>query len=478
MSPLSPAAASTRHDIQGLVLTGYGHMPHACYVLLRVAEARPARDWLAQRAPQILTAAPWSKKDGKPRTALNVAFTWTGLQALGLPQETLSSFPHEFAYGMAERAMILHDFGRSDPKHWEFGNDEQPVDGLLLLYATSRERLDELVAAQRAELGPGLVEVGLEFGRRPASLTEHFGFKDGVSQPRVGPLNARGKPEEDVVQPGAFVLGHTDEYGVLPPTPAVRGQDDPEGVLPPFPGESGYRDLGRNGTYLVYRKLEQDVAGFWRFLADRAGGDDAAVIKLASKFIGRWPSGSSLVLSPDRDDPHSGRPASNDFGYLEHDLGGHRCPIGSHVRRANPRDALSGLPQREALKTTNRHRILRRGIPYGEPLFPPEQLLAGRAPLDVEDDGSPRGLHFIALNASISSQFEMVSEEWATNASFQGLYDSQDPILGNDEHPGSVVIEGAPARRVISPVPSFVTARGGGYFFMPSMTAVRFLSAL
>lgn len=469
------AKPSDRDDVQGLVLTGYGHMPHAGLLLFRIGDPRAGRDWLAKLAPQIRSAARWRKEvEGKPLTALHLALTWTGLKALGLPEETLGSFPREFVFGMAERALLLRDHGRSKPEYWDFGNDQRPVCGMLAMYATTRERLDELVESQRADLGRGIEEVQLEWGYRPDSLTEHFGFKDGVSQPPVGALRERGAPKEHVVEAGAFVLGHRDEYGLLPPTPAIPEGKDSEGMLPPFPGRSGYRDLGKNGTYLVYRKLEQDVAGFWNFMEDRSGGEPEAMIALASKFIGRWPSGASLVLSPNHDDGQ----AANEFGYLDQDSRGLRCPIGAHVRRMNPRDSLSQLPAAEAMRTTMRHRLLRRGIPYGEPLFSAEELKEGKPPIALRDNGKPRGLHFFAINASISSQFEMVSEEWGTNSAFQGLYDTQDPILGNDEGPGRVVIEAEPARRVVQPVPTFVTVKGGGYFFMPSMTALRFLGSL
>lgn len=481
MKPSVPQVAgpSDREDVQGLVLTAYGHMPQAAFVLLRVTDARGAREWLARRASEVRSAARWRvETEGKPKTALNLALTWTGLRALGLPEVTLTSFPHEFVYGMAERSMILRDFGRSAPEKWEWGNDERPVDGLLALYATTESRLEALLEKQRAELGSGVEEITLETGNRPETLTEHFGFRDGVSQPPIGGLRERRAPSDDVVEAGAFVLGHRDEYGVLPPTPAVPETADPERMLPPFPDRPGYRDLGKNGTYLVFRKLEQHVAVFWNFMEKRAGGDPEAMIALASKFIGRWPSGESLVLSPDRDRGGGDRWPRNDFGYLEHDARGLRCPIGSHVRRLNPRDSLSQLPADEAHKSTMRHRIIRRGIPYGTPLVDALELKRGNPPRGLTDDGEPRGLHFLGVNASISSQFEMISEEWATNAAFQGLYNTQDPILGNDEGPGRAVIQAEPARRVLHDVPVFVSTRAGAYFFMPGLAALRFLAAL
>jgi Dyp-type peroxidase family len=469
---------ATRPDIQGFILSGYGHMPHSAFLLLRVDDARAARSWIARVTPRLQTAAPWKSADGeKPKTAMNLAFTWAGLSALGLARDTLQSFPHEFAYGMAERALILQDTGTSAPEHWELGAPAAPIHVMLLLYATDVERLETLVESERGDLSAGLAEVGLERGDRPRTNTEQFGFRDGVSQPPIGSLREGTAPKQFIVEAGAFVLGHTDEYGVLPPTPSVTDAHDPDGVLPPFPGYPGRRDLGRNGTYFVYRKLEQDVAGFWNFAEQQANGDPAEMVAIASKFIGRWPSGAPLALFPDRDSITPGRRPRNGFGYLEEDPHGYGCPIGSHVRRVNPRDSLSQLPRDAATKTTMRHRILRRGISYGKPAFSHKDLRDGKPPVGLAPDEEPRGLHFIGINTSLSSQFEMVSEEWAMNARFQGLFQTQDPVLGNDAGPGRMVIQRNGVRRVIEGVPSFVTTKGGDYFFMPGVTALHFLGA-
>jgi deferrochelatase/peroxidase EfeB len=466
--------ASDREDIQGLILSGYGHMPHAALLLLRITDAKAAREWLGRRVPEVRSAAPWLVEHrGKPKTAINLAFTWTGMKGFELPPETLGSFPKEFYFGMAERKLLLRDLDDSDPRHWEFGNDERPVDGMLAMYATSEDELERLVARQRADLGTGVEELLLERGRRPATLTEPFGFRDGVSQPAVGTLQPPRPHESNTVAAGAFVLGHPDPYDVLPPTPAVPKAADPADALPPFPGQPRYRDLGRNGSYLVYRKLEQDVAGFWNSIEELAHGDPEEMIFIASKLFGRWPSGTSLVESPHRDDIKRRKP-SNSFLYLTDDDRGYSCPVGGHVRRMNPRDALSQLPADEALKTTDRHRMLRRGIPYGEPLFSAEKLKHGKPPIGLKDDGQPRGLHFFAVIASISSQFEMVSEQWGSNRTFEGLYDTEDPILGK----GTMVIQATPCRRKIADRAPFITLKGGGYFFVPSMTALRFISSL
>jgi Dyp-type peroxidase family len=308
------------------------------------------------------------------------------------------------------------------------------VDALLLLYAVDRAELERSLQEHRDLLRRtgGIAEVALETGHRPDSPKEMMGFNDCISQPAVAGFREDRVPGERVIQPGAFLLGHPNEYGVLPPTPAVPDGYDPRQILPRLATPTGYRDIGRNGTYLVFHKLEQDVAAFWRYIQHQAGGDEREMIVLASKFVGRWPSGAPLMLAPEWDDPALGgdRERNNDFNYLALDPMGFRCPIGAHIRRSNPRDSLSGDPPAVALTTTGRHQLLRRGVPYGDPLFRLEDLDAGKPPKDLRPDGKPRGLHFLALNASIGNQFEFVMQEWFNNGHFQGLFGTRTPSSG------------------------------------------------
>jgi Dyp-type peroxidase family len=237
---------------------------------------------------------------------------------------------------------------------------------------------------------------------------------------------------------------------------------------------AGKRDLGRNGSYLVFRQLAQDVKGFWEFFRQATGdGEDAdstACIHLAAKMVGRWPSGAPVTKAPERDDPALGN--DNDFGYHERDAAGLKCPIGAHIRRTNPRDSLEPDPGSEkSVEFADRHRILRRGRAYGDPVvesMQPEEIMQS-------DAAGERGLHFICLNANISRQFEFVQQTWTNNPRFDGLYDDPDPIVG----PGGKFTEQAtPVRRRIHDVPRFVTVRGGAYFFLPGLRALRYLAAL
>jgi deferrochelatase/peroxidase EfeB len=245
------------------------------------------------------------------------------------------------------------------------------------------------------------------------------------------------------------------------------------------------RDFGRNGTYLVYRKLAQDVAGFWRFIehaSDGLGGAEDIEEKhkqmrwLAAKFTGRWPGGAPLTLSPDQDDAKLEK--ENNFTYRPEDMNGNACPIGSHIRRSNPRDSILRVKDtaEQSFRTSGEHRIIRRGIGYGEPLFPAEAIENPHVPMGIQDDGRPRGLQFFAINASIKRQFEFIQQTWLNNSKFNGLEDNKDPISGDNDGLSHMEIQSDPLRIRITGVPRFVTVKGGAYFFLPSITALNFLA--
>ncbi|MCA9890093.1 MAG: peroxidase, partial [Anaerolineae bacterium] len=242
--------------------------------------------------------------------------------------------------------------------------------------------------------------------------------------------------------------------------------------------------FGANGTYLVYRKMTHNVPAFWQFIREEVERMDGAasverMLWLASKMVGRTPNGDPLV--PDV----AALKDQNDFNFAKSDADGQHCPFGSHLRRTNPRDSFHPLGAEEAATTTMKHRILRRGRIYGESLFDLEKLDSNNAALlesllTLEDDGGERGLHFICVNASISRQFEFIQTNWANNPHFNGMYQSKDPIIGDNgyaEQPASYMHIPDDACRVRTrPLPRFVDVLGGGYFFMPSLTALRFLA--
>ena len=452
--------------IQGLVLFGYGHLEYSAYLFLHLDDGVRGRAWLSSMAPQV-TAAHEEKGD----TAINIALTFAGLQTLGLPEDGLGTFPRQFQEGMAapDRARILGDEGDSAPGLWQFGGPStEEVHLLLLLFARTAEGREALVTRQETALtAAGLRVLQRESSERPRHNQEHFGFRDGLSQPAIAGSPARAKPGETVLPTGEFLLGYPNAYDQFPFAPTVAGPDLHSG-LTPDPDDSGRLSLGRNGTYLVFRKLQQQVGPFWDFYRAQAAASGASDVaaearRLASKSVGRWRSGASLALSPEED---SGDP-NNDFGYRALDPDGLRCPFGAHVRRANPRDMLPPAASDES-GTINHHRLLRRGRPYGPCLSDPET---------ERDNGAERGLLFLALNANLRRQFEFVQQTWIGNPNFGGLYTDRDALLGADPT-ATVTIPALPVRTRLCGLPQFVTMRGGGYFFLPGLPTLKFLADL
>ena len=210
----------------------------------------------------------------------------------------------------------------------------------------------------------------------------------------------------------------------------------------------------------MYRKLHQDVALFRRFLADRARAYAGAEEKLAAALMGRWRDGTPIERSPDAADPSLGfdLQRNNDFTYGE-DLDGFRCPVGAHIRRANPRDAI-GFRH----KMVHRHRLIRRGMPYGNPLSP-----------GSDDDGVDRGLIFVCLGASIQRQFEFVQTQWMNDGNIFALGADKDVLAGDNDGTGKMTVQGRPPWFVAA-VPRLVTTKGGDYFFLPGIRALRRIS--
>lgn len=453
-------------DIQGFVLRGY-NMPFARFCFVHFEDADSARKLVQALLGAITTGQLWDQ--GKPQTTLNIAFTFKGLVKLNLPLATLISFPVEFQQGMKSRSGILGDTGVNAPEHWDpvWREDTaaSEVHAWLAIHALSAEALD----ARATALFDLLEKTG---GTRvldtqdAASIVldgnittrEHFGYTDGFGNPDYLGIVRKSQPGQGKLMPdgtwaplatGELLLGYADEAGELPVAP-----------IPHL--------LAANGTFMVYRKLHQNVGTYRRFLdewsARYGAGDDAAKEKLASKFIGRWRDGTPVELSPEAPDPAITQDPNRNTNFTYgSDSTGARCPIGAHIRRVHPRDAF-GFQGR----LINRRRITRRGLPYG--------------PSAAEDDNSPdldsveRGVVFMALNASIARQFEFVQQQWINYGNDAHLGNEKDPLIGNHTPGERFVIQGdtTPANPPLlcSHLPNFVELRGGDYFFLPSMTAL------
>jgi Dyp-type peroxidase family len=481
-------------DIQGIITSGYGHLPQAAFLFVTMTHATGARRWLSRVSASITSSKRWAvdhkSAKARPQSAVNVGITAEGLRALALPSRVLCTFPPEFQDGITspERSRILGDTGDSAPELWEIGGPRtDPVHAVLLIFASDEPHLKELCRAERAllESSEGVVEIrgGMQRGYRPDTAAEPFGFHDGIAQPKIAGVDGRGVPT------GEFILGYDNHYGLIPPTPVVPREMDRTDILPwlsnPYHATEALADLGKNGSYLVYRKLEQDVAGFWRFMAREAARlghtDTTSIIWLASKCVGCWPSGAPLALAPESDDPRLSE--MDDFFYSD-DPDGLRCPVGAHVRRTNPRDALKPYPPQQSLNMTDAHRLIRRGRVFGPPLFDQSVLrLASSADtrqtlLGMRDDGQSRGVHFFCINTSLKSQFEFVQQTWCNNPRFGGLNDNIDPLASSpcaDESPSRMTIPRRRGSLRTQALPRFVTVKAGAYFFLPSLTALRYL---
>jgi Dyp-type peroxidase family len=447
-------------DIQGLVARGYGGLPYACFLPMTVHDPVPARRVLSGWVERVTSAR------GRPvDEATNIAFTAAGLCALTGWADPPDGFSHPFTDGMTSgyRSRFLGDLDGEDPRHWRWGGPSTaPVHLVLLLYGLTAESLRARVGALVAEATGGGLEVLARLETDELSNREPFGFTDSISQPPVAGLpggeGAEGAP--GAIRAGEFVLGYRNEYGQVTDRPSLPTAADPKGYLPR--DDDGQADLGRNGTYLVLRQIEQDVAGFWRYLDDASRLPDGTADRwrrehLAAKIVGRWTSGAPLVLAPDEDDPATAR--NNDFGYHATDPDGLACPIGAHIRRVNPRDALEPAPGTDrSIQVNNRHRLLRRSRSY--------------------QAAEERGIYFACLNANLARQYEFVQHTWINNPMFTGRYGETDPLVGIRSTGGDTFTEQArPVRRRHRGLPQFVKVRGGAYFFLPGLSALQYLTS-
>ncbi len=431
--------------VQGNVLIPYG-TSHADYLFVNIADAAAARDWLSAQLGRVT-----AHRSGTPSSSdvtFNLAFSHRGLLALGVPPVRLAHL-EAFSAGMAARHELLGDLGASAPERWEPGLRDSHL--LIILSAHDAELLDRLSSEVNDSLAPA--GLGLAHRQDAHALPEgrdHFGFQDGFSQPAIAGLSDGARVGEGTLTwwrrwrrlaLGEFVLGNTDEGGCPPPAP-----------LGP---------LGDDATFMVIRKLAQDVAAFRRFTRDAAVRLGREPDWVAAKMVGRWQNGSALARHPHEPGPPAdGDPKVSSFGYRD-DLHGYDCPVGAHVRRANPRDSLDPRGQ-----LTQRHRIIRRGMRYGPPLSAGSML----------DDGSPRGLMFVAYQAAIERQFEFIQSQWLGDGNALRIGGDRDPIVADGESRGEMVIQGRPPA-FLTGLPRFVTTLGGDYYLVPGIAGLAALAA-
>ena len=444
-------------NIVSPILMRYGQ-----HIFIKFNDGAKARAWLRNMLERV-NARP---QEHGTRFTVNIGFTYEGLKALGLSQRSLDSFPEAFRIGMRGRADAVGDVGPHAPEHWEGGVGGPDIHAMALVRTDSDQGREEAIRIIRAEMeATGGIEIrfvqdtmALAHENGIGSEGEHFGFADPISQPPIEGADTPSYPGDGVLEPdgtwrplkpGEFLLGYEDEAG-------VAGTQAPE----PF-------ELRVNGTFVVFRKLYQDVAAFRRYLAAAAkalyGSDDHHHQELvAAKMMGRWRSGCPVDLSPDKDDATIAADPKrrNNFTYAGDDEG-LRCPLGSHLRRSNPR--ATPLIRATAVR---RHRLIRRGVEYGPSLS--EGVL--------DDDGVDRGLINLFIQADIERQFEFVQREWMKGGEFIGLDpNEQDPINGVGGEGSQMVVPGA-KQPFLFDLPTFVKVKGGEYLFVPGLKALEGLT--
>jgi Dyp-type peroxidase family len=431
-------------DIQHILLTRAPALTGR-YEFLSFKNSAGGRAWLAAILHQVLSAKAMRESVEKDKRWVTVAFTWNGLRALGVDEAALASFPEEFRQGMVARARMLGDTGNNDPSNWvdkTAGPDLHAIAILFARDATERGRC----AIEHGKLiadCPGvevLSTLDLEATPPFEYAHDHFGYRDRLSQPVIEgsgeePTPGSGTP----LKAGEFILGYADETGGVPQLP------QPE-------------ILSRNGSFMAYRRLAQHVVSFREFLRENGKTPEGQEL-LAAKLMGRWRSGAPLVLAPDKDDPALGADSkrNNNFNYKQEDPQGYAVPLGSHIRRMNPRDTAANV---------NRHRMIRRGATYGTQL-----------PEGSTDDGQERGIAAFVICGSLVRQFEFAQNVWVNDRNFHELGNERDPIIGSQDGTLEYKIPKRPVRKTIRGLPAFTTVRGGAYFFLPGLKALRWLAA-
>lgn len=437
------------HNIQGNVIPGF-RSDYQGFLLIRFPEGQSARHWLRELQPEVTSAQQVNdflaarRAAARPHdmsaTWLNAAFSWQGLKRMGA--ELLADFPDEFRQGMFARAQRLGDDPRS-MAHWEVGGTrEQEAHVLVILAAGNHADLQREVKRQVSRLvryGVGHDELIVYEGQQLHGELrghEHFGFLDGVSQPVPDIEGVSVHPDErsELIRPGEFILGYPDERGVSRAEPGWT----------------------QDGSYLVFRRFRQHVGMFRQWVTREARALGLSSEQLAAKLVGRWPSGAGLADASARKDPglSDSRQAFVRPSDFAKDLTGERWPRFAHIRKAYPRDVASAEPRR--------HRLIRRGIPYGPPL-------PGSA---LNDDGQERGLLFLAYQASLARQFEHIQQRFLNSANFPREGDGPDPLVGQPQGRGGVRLRRGGGSVSRLNLEQFVSVTSGGYFFAPSIRAL------
>src|SRR5436189_2266964 len=430
-------------DIQHILLTRAPAITGR-YEFLSFRNAAGGRAWLSAILEKVHSAAAMRASVGTDKRWVSVAFTWNGLRALGVDDTSLATFPEEFKQGMVARAEILGDSGANHPKNWVDNTASPELHAIVILFAKDPAERGRCESEHKKLIAQGegvevLSSLDLEAVPPLGYPPDNFGYRDRLSELAIEGSGDEPRPGfGGSVKAGEFILGYPDEEGSIPPLPKPEV-------------------LSRNGSYMAYRRLQQHVGAFRAFLRQHGQTREEQEL-VAAKLMGRWRSGAPLTLAPDGDEPELGADAqrNNDFNYKQMDPDGYAVPLGAHIRRMNPRDTAVNM---------NRRRIIRRGGTYGPPL-----------PEGAREDGVERGIAAFVGCASLIRQYEFAQNVWANDPRFHELGNERDPFIGTHDGSYDMTIPKRPIRKKITGLPAFTTVKGGAYFFLPGIRALRFLA--
>jgi Dyp-type peroxidase family len=454
-------------DVQGLILRGY-RLPFVCHFTLRIrsGEEKEARAFIRKILPRISSAD--EDPNPKPDFRLNIGLTYEGLEIMD-PDRSMTIKDDEFSAmqafvdGAIDRAENIGDVGENAPDHWRGGRERWEFHILLSVYGQTEAELNKQMCRLEdefrfafEEVSPGDRLIGQSF----PDGTFHFGYQDGIAQPNIiGAPVSEGRDGKQPDSPtGAFLLGYPSQW---------KEYAYPPFNLPPSPKETPgakttrltNENFWRNGSFVAFRMLKQDVEAFEAFLSKESARTGLNRELIAAKICGRWRNGLPLVLAPTFDSTIPDAQLNN-FDYSL-DPDGRRCPFGAHIRRSNPRD--DGI----ASNAGSLHRIVRRGMPYGRPYDPRIQ------------DSIERGLLGMFICVNLEDQFEFIMKNWLNKSGFNGNLEPnhQDPFVGLSNGGREFVVPGRVEETSLE-LSQFVTTRGAAYCFLPSITALRYLADL
>jgi putative iron-dependent peroxidase len=486
------------HDVQAIVGSGFAPLRHCTYWLLRIVDSRCAQGWLdlLLRQNLVKSVADLGRETGSRdntggvhNEVVMLAVTYLGLARLGLHEHTDYPFPSAFRSGMAHRNAGPATAGDAAAWRWadcpdrgdgalcvdllaaHYHNDPAAVAASLLQPCTLEQY--GLAVVSRVATCPSYIQPVQDHGQPVWHISEPFGFRDSIGQPVIRGLRVREDPpgaaslntipplQDHIVAAGEFVLGHTTEYGEAAYCPDMATAQTPlNGADPP-------QAFGFNGSYLAVQQIRQQVDAFRAFeqACAAASAQDPSIVE---KMLGRRKDGAPLVVIP------AGGSPIDAFRYRLEDQEGFQCPRGAHARRANPRDML-GWDTDSGVAAARLHRILRRGRVYAEGPAACESNGSAACGDACHRAGCGKGLFFMALNADLERQFEFVQQRWLEGAHFADLRNETDPIAAAPL-PGAFSLQGVPVGRRIEGFAQFTQDVGGGYFFVPSLSALRVMA--